>query len=157
MGGIQDCVLLLLLRNLSIPHLFPHFRAYFTSKIYQLSDKRRNCCDSTDDDVKFSFLWRSSPCSVEKRKISFFAAICFYSEQRRREWEQRGETHGRSMSNSGVSSWHARCVGWLADLEVWEGLRFCVRVRVCLCVCVGGVRSTGYVGRKGLLSASWTS
>lgn len=46
----------------------------------------------------------------------------------------------------------------LADLgvEVREGLEV-----GCVCVCVGrwsgGLRSTGYVGRKGLLSASWTS
>lgn len=79
MGGIQHCVLLLL-RNLSIPHLFPHFRAHFNSTIYQLADRRSNYYDDADDDVKLSFVRRSSPCNVEKPKNSCIAAVWFYSE-----------------------------------------------------------------------------
>lgn len=54
-GGIQERVLLL--TSLSIPHLFPHFRAYFTSNSNnQWSDKWRNYSDSAEDDVTFSFV-----------------------------------------------------------------------------------------------------
>lgn len=80
MGGIQERVLLLL-TSLSIPHLFPLFKAYFTSNSNnQPSDKWRNYGNGADDDVTFSSLQRSSPPAIKKTEMVLFCWNLFYSE-----------------------------------------------------------------------------
>lgn len=47
-------------------------------------------------------------------------------------------------------------VSWMVGRPGGGGVGGAVEGWMCVCVCRGG-GSTGYVGRKGLLSASWTS